>query len=258
MWFDSHCHLHLCAEEADPLSQVVARAKAAGVSQMLAVGIDVASSERALELSDGVEVFASAGLHPNSATEWSDGVRERIDTLLDEERVVAVGETGLDFYRDHASPAVQREAFAAHIERAKGHDKTLVIHTRDSVDAAIDMLRELGPPNRLIFHCWSGDTAQLAGALSLGSYVSFAGNVSFKNAQSIRDAAVDVPADRLLVETDSPYLSPEPYRGKPNEPARVVQVGEALAAARSVPVESLAEQTVANARTVFGLDVRSV
>ena len=256
MWFDSHCHLHLCAEEADPISRVVERARAAGVSQMLAVGIDVESSERALELSDGVEVFASAGLHPNSAIEWSDRVLQRIDSLLDEERVVAVGETGLDFYRDHASPAVQREAFAAHIELAKAHDKTLVIHTRDSADAAIDMLRELRPPNHLIFHCWSGDMEQLRGALSLGSYVSFAGNVSFKNAASIRDAAVNVPTDRLLVETDSPYLSPEPYRGKPNEPARVVQVGEALAAARAVPVEELAQQTATNARAVFGLDAR--
>jgi TatD DNase family protein len=219
---------------------------------MVAIGIEVSSSERALELArtyDGV--YASAGVHPNDATTWNDDAHTRVVELLKADEVVAVGESGLDFYRDDTPPDVQRAAFRDHIELAKGHDKTLVIHTRSSTTAAIEELESAGPPARLIFHCWSGDPSELRRALELGAHVSFAGNVSFKSAENLRDAAREVPADRLLVETDSPYLAPVPHRGKPNEPALVAFVGQTVAEARGVDASDFARQTTENARRLF-------
>ncbi len=248
MWFDSHCHLHLCEDDA-PV--VVERARLAGVLELLTVGIDVASSVQAVELAKNNQVYASVGVHPNSAMEWNDEARVRIQELLDEPRVVAVGETGLDFYRDRASPDLQRDAFRAQIDLAKSRLKTLVIHTRESVDEALDVLAGEGPPDSVIFHCWSGDAGQLKRALELGSFISFAGNVSFKNATDLRRLAAIVPEDRLLVETDSPFLTPMPHRGKPNEPRHVAFVGVAVAEARSVGVHDLAELTTANSRRAF-------
>lgn len=251
MWFDSHCHLHLC--EVSP-EEILDEATAAGVDQMLTVGIDAASNQVAVELAQDERVFAAVGIHPNSADEWNTEARAQLEQLLASGRVVAVGESGLDFYRDYVPAADQEVAFGAHIELAKGHDKALVIHTRSSIDAALDQLEAAEPPSRYVFHCWSGDEVQLRRALELGAFISFAGNVSFKNAQNLRDAARLVPSDRLLVETDSPYLSPVPFRGKPNRPARVVLVGEAVAVARSEEVDMVAERTSANARRLFGLE----
>lgn len=167
--------------------------------------------------------------------------------------VRAVGETGLDFYWDRSYVDDQKVAFAAHIGLAKKHDKALVIHTRDSIETTLEMLEELGPPERLIFHCWSGDEPSLQRALALGAHVSFAGNVSYSKNDSLRDAARSVPADRLLIETDSPYLSPKPVRHLKNEPAFVAHVGAAVAAARDVDVEELAALTSANARALLGV-----
>ena len=249
-WFDSHCHLHIC-EETQPVDDVLARAREAGVEDMLAVGIDVASSKRAAELATLNAVIASAGVHPNSAADWTPDAAEEIERLLEHHDVRAVGETGLDFYRDYVDPEVQRKAFCDHIALSKASDKALVIHTRDSVEAALDELEGASPPARLVFHCWSGGEDVLKRALALGSYISFAGNVSFKSADDLREAAARVPAARLLVETDSPYLAPVPNRGKANEPAFLPHVGEAVAAARSADVAEIAAITRKNARTLF-------
>ena len=253
MWFDSHCHLHLCEEEAGGVRPVLERARLAGVLEMLAVGIDVPSSERAVELTSERGVYASAGVHPNSADEWNDESAARIDDLVGLDRTLAVGETGLDFYRDHTSPPQQKTAFAGHIELAKRHNKPLVVHTRDSVDDAMDVLSAEDAPRGFIFHCWSGDTRQLKIALDLGAYVSFAGNVSYSKSDHLREAVPYVPDDRLLVETDSPFLTPMPHRGEPNEPRHLAFVGLAVAQARGVSVHLLAEQTTQNARRIFGL-----
>ena len=250
MWFDSHCHLHLC-EENGPLDETVGRAHAAGVLEMLTVGIDVDSSKRSVALAERYGIKAAVGVHPNSATEWDGAAEAEVRALLQQPVVAAVGESGLDFYRDSAPPDAQRTAFAAHIALAKEFDKALVIHTRDSVDDALERLVAEEPPDRFVFHCWSGDETQLRRALDLGAHISFAGNVSFRNAEDLRTAAAATPQDRLLVETDSPFLSPEPHRGKPNEPRQVSFVGLAVAGVRDTSVHALAEQTAQNARAVF-------
>jgi TatD DNase family protein len=252
VWFDSHCHLHIC-EESEPAEELLARARAHGVTKVLTAGVDIASSERSVELSSAEGVYAAVGIHPNSATQWSDSAQSRIEELVARPEVVAVGESGLDFYRDEAPRDAQEEAFSAHIELAKRHGKALVIHTRDSVDAAMTMLESLGPPQRFVFHCWSGDTAQLQRALDLGGYVSFAGNVSFPSAEGLRALSTRVPDDRLLVETDSPYLTPVPHRGRRNEPGNVVLVGSAVAEARGAGVEDIELITSRNACKFFGI-----
>ena len=220
---------------------------------MVTVGIDVDSSRRCADIAQEFGIWASAGVHPNDSLTWNDDAAREIESLVRLDRVVAVGETGLDFYRDRSSPEAQRRAFADHIELAKASEVALVIHTRESVDAAMDMMERAGPPDRFVFHCWSGDEAQLARALDMGAWISFAGNVSFKNAEDLRAAARLTPEDRLLVETDSPFLAPVPHRGRANEPAFVADVGGAVARARGVSIEHVAVTTFANANALFGL-----
>jgi TatD DNase family protein len=250
VWFDSHCHLF--DVEGEP-GDAVARAAGAGVTDMLVCGTDPPTSARAVELAELPGVWAAAGLHPTSAREWTDDVEAAIEELLSHGRVVAVGESGLDMYWDTSYLDVQQRVFEAHVRWAKAHDKALVIHTRSSVDEALETLERVSPPERLVFHCWSGDRAQMGRALDLGSFVSFAGNVTFKSAGALRELAALVPEDRLLVETDSPYLAPVPHRGKPNEPANVALVGAAVAAARGAPVETVAEATTRNARRLLAI-----
>lgn len=252
MWFDSHCHLHLC--ETARADQLVEAAAVSGVTDLVTVGIDIASSRQAIQLAQDERVHAAIGLHPNSADGWDEQAATDIEELVAAPEVVAVGESGLDFYRDHATPANQERAFRDHITLAKRYDKALIIHTRSSIDPALDVLEGEGPPARFVFHCWSGDEAQLERALEAGAYISFAGNVSFKSAGDLRAAAAKVPRDRLLVETDSPYLTPEPHRGRPNEPGHVPLVGEAVAAARGEDAGTVARVTTGNARRFFGLD----
>lgn len=250
MWFDSHCHLF--DVDGDP-ADVVARAAAGGVADMLVCGTDPPTSERAAELTELPGVWAAAGLHPTSAREWTDEAGERIESLLARERVVAVGESGLDMYWDKSFLDVQRSVFETHVAWAKTYDKALVIHTRDSMDEALETLEHVGPPDRFVFHCWSGDDRQLERAVELGAFVSFAGNVTFKSAGALREIAARVPGDRLLVETDSPYLALVPYRGKPNEPAYAALVGAAVAEARAEPLEQVAETTTLNAQRFLGI-----
>lgn len=251
MWFDTHCHLY-DLERDGSLDPALARAADAGVTQMLTVGVDVETSKRCRDLARSYPtVYAGAAFHPTEAKGWDDAWAVPIDELLADPQVVAVGETGLDLYWDKSFLDDQLKLFGKHIELAKKHDKPLVIHTRDSVDQALDVLERDGAPGGLVFHCWSGSRDALERALALGAHISFAGNVSFRNAPELREVAAAVPLSRLLVETDSPYLAPVPHRGKPNEPAYVVLVGEAVAAARGEEPIELAEATTANARALF-------
>ncbi|MEX2588426.1 MAG: TatD family hydrolase [Actinomycetota bacterium] len=251
MWFDSHCHLDRLD---DPAEKVLERAGAAGVEGVITIGTDLPSSARAIEYANRhSRVWATVGVHPHDAESFDSSTSGEVERLASSGKVVAIGEVGMDFFRDHAQPAVQQAAFAAQIDIAKRLGLPLVMHIREAFDAAVQVLEEVGPPDTLIFHCFSGDRIQAARALQMGGFVSFAGNVSFKSAQNLRDAAATVPADRLLVETDSPYLAPVPYRGKPNEPSYLPMVGAAVAQAVGKPVQSVADATVRNTVRAFGL-----
>jgi TatD DNase family protein len=246
-WIDDHCHLPEGVEAADLL---VAEAAAAGVERLLTVGTDRAHSERAIAQAERYSaVWATAGVHPHDASGGLDGIED----LLAHPRVVAVGEAGLDFHYDHSPRAVQAEVFAAQIALAVAHDLPLVVHTRSAWEETFDVLAAGPLPPAVVFHCFTGGRDEARRCLELGGYLSFSGIVTFANADDVRDAARVCPLDRLLVETDAPYLSPVPYRGRRNVPARVAVVGEAVAAVKGVPVVEVAEASWAVAHAVYRL-----
>jgi TatD DNase family protein len=257
---DTHCHLDDEQFEADR-AEVVARANHAGVEILLTIGTTVASSRAVVRLAESYPgLFSAVGIHPNSCAEAGPGDWEAIESLLENPRVVALGETGLDRYWDCAPIELQREYFDRHLRLSQQRDRAVVIHCRDASADVMPMLREAVArgPLRGVLHAFSGDAAMAAECLELGLYLSFAGNVSYTNKKFhiLREAAAQVPADRILIETDSPYLTPEPLRGKQkrNEPAHVAHTAAALAALRGVPMDDFVRQTTANARRLFQLD----
>ncbi|HKP17245.1 MAG TPA: TatD family hydrolase [Gaiellaceae bacterium] len=244
---DTHAHLEACANSPDALLE---RARSAGVRRILAVGSTIDTCRAALELAEREEgVFAVLGIHPHEAAREG-GRLDELAELLAHPCAVAVGETGLDFYRDRAPRERQREVFAAQLELATRTRKPVVIHTRAAEDDTLAALD--GFHGTVVLHCFSS-AAMLPRALERGYYVSFAGNVTFPKASDLRLAATQVPADRLLAETDSPYLAPQPVRGKPNEPAYVVHTLAALAEARGEDAAELEQQIEANADAAFRL-----
>jgi TatD DNase family protein len=252
---DSHTHLFLCEGSEGELLDAAA---AAGVERMLDVGLDeetnagvVAAAER-----HGA-VFASVGRHPNEAEGFDEEAAVAISRLGAQEKVRAIGETGLDFYRDTASRAVQRRAFAAQIEIAAELRLPLVIHARDrdgesaAIDEIFETLDARADATAVVLHCFSAPQ-RVADAAARGWYCSFAGNVTYPRSEALREAAAQVPAERILVETDAPFLSPQPLRGKRNQPANVVETAKLVAAARGVSYEELEATVAANARALFG------
>ena len=243
-------HPHLDSLDDDPAA-VVARAAEAGVSRILTVGTTRAGCRRALELADAHDgVFAILGIHPHEAGTASDADVAEVRALLDHPKAVAVGETGLDWFRDYAPRDAQRRVFEAQIALASGLGLPVVVHTRDADEETRDVLA--GFDGTVVLHCFSSPPL-LDAALERGYYVSFAGNVTFPKAAELHDAAARVPADRILSETDCPYLAPQPKRGRPNEPAYVVHTVAALAALRGIAVDVLAAQIDENATRAFGL-----
>ena len=244
---DTHAHRDACAEDAEEL---VARARAAGVQRIVAVGSGIESCRRTLAIAERNEgVFAALGIHPHQAADVSDGLGE-LRTLIREEGAVAVGETGLDFYRDYAPRQAQRTLFEAHLELAADAGLPVVVHTRAADDETAGHLEPF--KGTVVLHCFSSPHL-LPVALDRGYYVSFAGNLTFPYAADQRLAASQVPLDRLLVETDCPYLAPQPVRGRPNEPANVVHPAAALAAVRPEDLEVLFARLDENAAAAFGL-----
>lgn len=249
-WTDSHCHVAYDGVGLD----AVQRGVDAGVTRVVTIGTDVARSVEAIEVTRegrarGLAMWATAGLHPHEATEGLEG----LDVLLDDPTVVAVGECGLDYFYEHSPRAVQLEIFAAQVSLALARDLALVIHTRDAWDDTFAVLGQVGVPDRTVVHCFSGGPDEARRCLDLGAYLSFSGIITFKNAGDVRAAAALCPLDRVLVETDSPFLAPMPHRGKPNEPGFVPLVGAAVAAARGVPVAQVEEWSWTNAERVFAL-----
>jgi len=250
MWIDAHCHLQLEDRGPSP-EEAVARAVDAGVERMVCIGTDLATSAEAVRLA-GVfpEVWATVGLHPHDASklgaEW-----EGLVELAGAERVVGIGEAGFDLYYRHSEPEAQDEAFRAQVRLAAERGLPLIIHSRDAWAETFGVLESEGVPARTVFHCFTGGPAEAERALALGCWLSYSGIVSFKTADDLRAAAAITPEGRLLVETDSPFLAPVPYRGKTNEPAYLPAVGAAVAAARNEPVETVAETTRNNALAFF-------
>lgn len=249
MLIDTHCHLHLLDGPADA---AVAQARAEGVEHLVDVGVDLPSSAAAAANAGRLAgVSATAGVHPNEASSLTPEALDELRKLLELPEVVGVGETGLDYYRERAPRKVQWEALAKHVELAKAYDKALVLHCRDAFDDLFALLEQEGPPERVVLHCFTGGPEVAARAAAAGYYVSFSGTVTFKNAPEQREACAQVPLDRLVLETDSPFLSPHPYRGQPNRPGRVAVTAGVVAAVRDLPVAELARRTGENARRLF-------
>jgi TatD DNase family protein len=251
--FDSHCHLDPMRYGGD-LPAVLDRARAVGVRFMHVIGTRAIDSEAAAELAAREPgLTAAAGIHPNDAADADDVEWDRIVALVESGRVAAVGETGLDWYRDSAPRERQKELFDRHIRLAQRVNLPLVIHTRESTDDVLAMLREAAGrgPLTAVLHSFTGTLEQAGEALRLGCFLGFAGMATFRSGGPVRDVAVRVPADRLLVETDSPFLSPEPLRGRRNEPSHLIHTARCLALARGESLEELAAATTANARRLF-------
>jgi TatD DNase family protein len=246
---DTHAHLGFC-EPAD--GELVAAAREAGVRKILTVGMDEESNRGAILTADRhEEVHAAVGRHPNEAGGFDERAAVDIEELAAHSRVAAIGETGLDFYRDSAPRKDQHAAFRAQIEIARRTQKPLVVHMRDSVDETFTLLAAEAVGVVVVLHCFSASPDRVVDAARYGWYCSFAGNVTFPKSEPLREAARLVPEQLLLVETDSPFLSPQPVRGRPNQPANVVATAECIAAERGVPYEELEATVEANAARVF-------
>jgi TatD DNase family protein len=251
-----------------PLSEVVASARAAGIVRIVTVGTDLESSRWSARCAgDHDGVYAAVAIHPNETQAVSAEIGAGapapgspaaaealagIEDLARLPRVVAVGETGLDYYRHHAEPGVQRWWFREHIAIAKRAGKALMIHDREAHADVLRILEEEGPPARVVFHCFSGDVAMAKQCAEAGYVMSFAGNVTFANAQPLRDAAAAAPADLILAETDAPFLTPVPNRGKPNEPALTADTLRCLAEVKGLDLADLCDTVTATAQRTFG------
>lgn len=256
MYFDTHAHLDQ-SEFDDDRAEVVARAVEAGVSQIVCIGTTAETSAKCVDIAAQYEaVYAAVGIQPNSAAEAHEGDWQRIVELSTADKVVAIGETGLDRYWDYTPFELQQDYFDRHIQLAHDRQFPFIVHLRECDADILASLRaahaRLGSLSG-VMHSFTGSAETAAECLSLGLYVSFAGMVTFKKAQELRDIAQSIPDDRILIETDSPYLSPVPFRGKRNEPARVVHTCACLAEVRGVDAATFARQTTANARRLFNL-----
>lgn len=248
MFIDSHTHLDHCRE--DP-AELVADARAAGVGLIVQCGTDVERSRQSVELAERFhEVVAVVGCHPNDAATLDAGGLAEIERWTTHQRVVAVGETGLDYYRDRCPRGIQRDAFVRQLDLAQRAGLPVVIHTREAAEETLAALEEHAQGLTVILHCFSLPE-RLAEVVSRGYYLGFAGNVTYDKALELQTAARTVPADRLLLETDAPWLAPVPLRGKPNRPGLVASTYEFVAGLRGVPVEELAAQVEQNAWRAF-------
>lgn len=253
VWIDTHCHLQEEAFSQD-LPAVLSRARDAQVSAFFVVGYDLASSRRAVELAEReADVWAVVGIQPNYVQEAGDKDLLEIEKLCQSARVVALGETGLDRYWNYSGLEQQADYFIRHIELSRELGLPFVVHCREAEDEVVAILRRAAAqaPLRGVMHSFAGDEQTASACLELGLYLSFSGMLTFKRHANLRKIAQDVPRDRILVETDAPYLAPNPHRGKRCEPAHIVHTGTCIAQLWNVPPESVAHQTMRNAQALF-------
>ena len=258
---DTHCHLDLDRFEVDRQA-VIDRAREAGVGRILIPGLDLASSRAAVQLAEAHDlIFAAVGVHPNSASQWSSQHPEQLRALAAHPKVVAIGEIGLDYYWDKATPDEQKTALSAQLALATELQLPVVLHNREAGADLIPWMQEwraeLQAANHElakrpgVFHSFSGDLSNAQSILAAGFFLGFTGPVTFKNAPELREVAREVPRDRILIETDGPFLSPHPHRGKRNEPAYVRLTAEKLAEIHEMPLDPFASQTADNAMRLF-------
>ena len=254
MFIDSHCHLDRLDLEALGVTQsgALQAARERGVSHFLCIGVDLESFPSVLAVAEAHDdVSASVGVHPLHLVAQEPEI-EKLVALATHPKVVAIGETGLDYHYSKENPADQQRRFRKHIEAARRSSKPLVVHTREARADTLRLLKEEGAHTGVL-HCFTEDWATASAALDLGFYISFSGIVSFANAAELRDVACKVPLDRLLIETDSPWLAPVPYRGKTNQPAYVVEVANTIARLRGMTAEDVGRATSENFRRLFGV-----
>jgi TatD DNase family protein len=245
---DTHCHLFLLEDEPP---QAVEAARAAGVDTLVCVGIDPETSRRSVELAESLRgVFATAGMHPHTAADLDVKAGAQIEELLANPQVVAVGECGLDFFRMRSPQQDHERVFRLHISLSRESGTPLVVHVRDAWPEALRLLDD-GAAERVVLHCFSGDTEIADECVARGYFLSFAANITYPKNQHLRDAAAEAPLDRILVETDSPFLSPQPLRGRDNAPGNVLHVIEEIARVRGKSVDEVRDATSANARIAF-------
>lgn len=250
MLTDTHCHLDML-EDVDG---VLERMRAAGVELCVTIGVDPASNERAVELAEAhAQVWATVGLHPHDARLRTDQIMARIAELAARPRVVGVGEAGLDYHYDNSPREQQRAVFAEHIRLANELGTTLVIHTREAWDDTFAILADEGVPERVVFHCFTGGPREAERAVEIGAVLSFSGVVTFNNARAVQEAARITPLDRIVVETDAPFLTPVPHRGERNEPAYVPLVAHHIARIRNVSFEQVVASIERVTSTLFRL-----
>ena len=243
-WFDNHCHLPENPEEE------ILRARKELVVGFVNVGTDLETSRMAKEKAKIFsDVWSTAGVHPHEARKGIEGIKD----LLKDSNAVAVGEAGLDYHYDHSPREDQNRVFAEHIEMAHTSNLPLVIHTREAWEETFKILDSEGVPESTVFHCFTGGKDEAKECLKRGAYLSFSGIITFKKSELLREAASECPLDRAMIETDSPYLTPVPFRGKKNEPANVVLVGKELANLQDKPLEEIATATTQNALDFYGL-----
>lgn len=253
MLVDTHAHLD-DRKFSDEREDVIQRSLAAGVRCIITVGTDLDSSHAAVALAQQhASVYAAVGVHPHDAARVGPDTMDRLRQCAGEDRVVAIGETGLDFYRNLSPHERQKEVFVAHLELARRVNKPVIIHDRDAHSETMAVLRETGWNHPGVLHCFSGDREMALEAIEMGFYISFAGPVTFSNAHRLQELARVLPLERILVETDCPYLAPQPHRGQRNEPANVYWVAARIAALREISLQQVAEVTTENARQLFGL-----
>ena len=256
MLIDSHAHIQ-GKEYAGEIDAVIARAREAGVEKIIAVGGagDMSSNSEAIALADSFpDVYATVGMHPHDAKDVSADELKKLKELAADPKVVAVGETGLDYYYNHSPHEVQRRVFAEFIHMARETERPIVVHERDAAQDAFELLRNEGAGQiRGVIHCFTGNYEAARNYLDLGFYVSFTGIITFKNAEPLREVVRKVPLERMLVETDSPYLTPVPHRGRRNEPAYVRYVAETIASIKGLSLEEVARVTTQNVRGLFGV-----
>ncbi|WP_414943880.1 TatD family hydrolase [Amycolatopsis sp. cmx-11-32] len=252
---DAHTHLDACgAVTAADVTAMVDRAERAGVSRVITVADDLAAARWAAQASTwDPRVWAAVAIHPTRTKDFGEAEKSEVESLARESRVVAVGETGLDYYWDYSPHDAQQDAFRWHIDLAKRIGKPLMIHDREAHDDVLRILEEEGAPEQVVFHCFSGDEKVARRCIDAGYVLSFAGTVSFRNARGLHEAARIVPADQYLVETDAPFLTPHPFRGRPNEPYCAAYTVRHLASFRGEAVHEVAESVRVTAERVFRL-----